>query len=323
MSDEKHPKKGKQGHGGGGGGGGHGGGGHGGGGKHHEEESGAPEWLISFADNTALIMGFFVILLAMEMAKPHGGGGGEGNLEGQSTAQLDWAIGVREAFNNPVSLDSTDPGDRLLVARLRQRLGDSPAKGGGSPTTSMTGDESAVRAIDDGTYFTVGGTVLFHQGSAEIAPDDTGALDGLARIVGGRRNRIIVRGHASGHDVPNEANLDYRDLSYHRARAVADYLVRTGNVREEILVLEAMGDSDPAEPRRYSAAGQAPNRRVQIILTETIFDDGDSPPAETGSTGSHGAQAPADGPAPGDHAPAPSPPPAHDDEHEHDAGHGH
>lgn len=58
-------------------GGSHGGGGHGGGAPHgggaHEEHEGAPEWLISFADNVALMMGFFVILLAMNMG-PKGGG---------------------------------------------------------------------------------------------------------------------------------------------------------------------------------------------------------------------------------------------------------
>lgn len=43
--EEGHGKKGH---------GGHGGHGHGGG---HEEHAGAPEWLISFADNVALLMG--------------------------------------------------------------------------------------------------------------------------------------------------------------------------------------------------------------------------------------------------------------------------
>src|ERR1700761_6397949 len=73
-------------HGGGGGGDDHGkgehkahkshGGGHGGGG--HEEHAGAPEWLISFADNVALLMGFFVILLAMNMGPKNKASGAEG-----------------------------------------------------------------------------------------------------------------------------------------------------------------------------------------------------------------------------------------------------
>src|SRR6185295_16371327 len=100
MADETHEKHGEgEGHGGGGGGhggGGHGGGGHGGGGGHEEGHEGAPEWLISFADNVALIMGFFVILLAMNMAKKTAGGiGGEANMGGhpnEANSMIDFAI---------------------------------------------------------------------------------------------------------------------------------------------------------------------------------------------------------------------------------------
>ncbi|MCL4212087.1 MAG: hypothetical protein KJZ68_15650, partial [Phycisphaerales bacterium] len=40
--------------------------GHGGGG-HEEGHEGAPEWLISFADMVMLMMGFFVILFALNV----------------------------------------------------------------------------------------------------------------------------------------------------------------------------------------------------------------------------------------------------------------
>ena len=40
------------------------------GGGHDEEHEGAPEWLISFADMVMLIMGFFVILFALNMSPP-------------------------------------------------------------------------------------------------------------------------------------------------------------------------------------------------------------------------------------------------------------
>ena len=59
----------------------HGGGSHGAPHAAHEEHhEGAPEWLISFADNVALMMGFFVILLAMNMGpKAKGESQEEGN----------------------------------------------------------------------------------------------------------------------------------------------------------------------------------------------------------------------------------------------------
>ena len=62
--------------------GGHGGGGHGGGGGHEEEEeAGAPEWLISFADMVMLLMGFFVILFALNVQPKGGNPGGGGEVD--------------------------------------------------------------------------------------------------------------------------------------------------------------------------------------------------------------------------------------------------
>src|SRR5215831_6049600 len=92
-------------------GGGHSGGGHshshGGshGGGHEEAHEGAPEWLISFADNVALMMGFFVIMLAMYMAKRTAGGIGGTEAMG-GTREMDFVLALREAFN-PINLDST------------------------------------------------------------------------------------------------------------------------------------------------------------------------------------------------------------------------
>ena len=79
MSDheEGHDEKG---HGGGGhGGGGHGGGGHGGG---HEEHEGVPEWMVSFADNTALMMGLFGLIFPGVDNQAHLGGFVGGYLAG-------------------------------------------------------------------------------------------------------------------------------------------------------------------------------------------------------------------------------------------------
>src|SRR5215468_5365718 len=91
------------------------GGGHGHGGGHEEGHEGAPEWLISFADNVTLMMGFFVILLAVNMG-PKGNGPSDASKQGDSSEPppqlLDAQIAIREAFNNPVNLNSMDPGEQ-------------------------------------------------------------------------------------------------------------------------------------------------------------------------------------------------------------------
>src|SRR4051812_10507126 len=112
--DDKHSEEGHKPH------GGHGAHGAGGGG-HEEAHEGAPEWLISFADNVALMMGFFVILLAMNMKEPTSGGIGGKDKNGQppiNDALLDFQLAMRTAFNNPVSIDSTDASEQVLVNYL-------------------------------------------------------------------------------------------------------------------------------------------------------------------------------------------------------------
>ncbi len=104
--------------------GGHGPGGHGG----EHEEGGCPEWMISFADNTALMMGLFVILLAMNMGpKATAVMGGEPSevetsASPQTESMLDFAISVREAFNNPVDMGSSEPRDEALRERIRRQI---------------------------------------------------------------------------------------------------------------------------------------------------------------------------------------------------------
>ena len=116
MSDHEPEKKGH--------GGGHAAGGHGHGGGGHEEHEGAPEWLVSFADNVTLMMGFFVIMLAFSMG-PKGGSESKGKETGGDppTYFMDAAVAIREAFNNPVDLNSMDPNDPLLVQHILARRG--------------------------------------------------------------------------------------------------------------------------------------------------------------------------------------------------------
>ncbi|MCC6677396.1 MAG: OmpA family protein [Phycisphaerales bacterium] len=303
MSDHEHKEGEEQGH--GGGGHGHGGGGHGHGGGGHEEHEGVPEWMISFADNTALMMGLFVILLAMNMgpkADPIMGGNPSENeaFEGANSRMLDWALGIREAFNNPVSIDSTNPNEAQLVQRLKQRK--NP---GNSKTLAPEGDAQNQQAVRPTDYTEIGGAVTFEDGSALLGSSARQTIAEVAEHIKGARWIVEVRGHVS----PSETMRNSRkamELSFERARAVAEQLVAQG-VRWEQLRLGAAGDNERKVSRTYDREEDRGNQRVEIIVTkeplpEDPFRKGAAKPAAEAPPAPE-PEAPDDepGPEPGGH----------------------
>ncbi len=279
MSDEhKHESGGH----GGGGGGGHGHGPHGGGG--HEEHEGAPEWLISFADNVALMMGFFVVLLAMNM-KPEASSGaaakGDDAADGaqQNAEMLDWAIGIREAFNNPIDFD--DPRDALLAKRLleRQASGETSAVG-------TRGSEHTVRSIRPTEHTGLAGVVHFETGSDELTEDARASIGATLRRERGHRVFIEVRGHVSAAESFGRDDRGM-ELAYRRARVVADALVADG-IAWERMRLVACADNDRVAQKVYDHVGHAANQRVEVIATDEPLggkpegEQAESQPAEHG-----------------------------------------
>lgn len=266
MSEEhaKHGEQHAEGHSGGGhGGGGHGGGGHGGGG-HEEAHEGAPEWLISFADNVALMMGFFVILLAMNMG-PKGSpvqGGAPSEVENndaQADRQMDFVIGVRAAFNNPIS--ESNPADAALVKRQKQRdvIGETRQPG-------PAGDKKDLQAIDTGTLVNITASVGFPEGLSDLSDEAKKVLEEASENLRGMKWVIEVRGHASS----VEAGRDKRramQLAYARGLAAAEELVAHGLVWENLRVVSC-ADNERATPLAQSKSGHQNNQRAEIVISQ-------------------------------------------------------
>jgi flagellar motor protein MotB len=263
---------------GGGGGGGHGGGGHRGGshgGGSHEEHEGAPEWLISFADNVALMMGFFVVLLAMNM-KPASTGASTSGETADSSANaaspemLDFAIGIREAFNNPVT--SKNPNDAMLYRRILDKEAEASARKPGKK-----GREEDVESIRPNRYMGLGGTIYFARDSASIIDDENQAA--LERLLGqrrGSRNIVLIRGHASAAEAFGLPDRGMR-LSQDRAYTIAQKLVASGIGWNQIQIV-GCADNDRLTPRAFDETGQNTNQRVEIIESDKPLADYESEP---------------------------------------------
>lgn len=238
------------------------------GGGSHEEHEGAPEWLISFADNVALMMGFFVILLAMNMKDPKSGGadGKEPSGEGPPPALLDSVIAIREAFNSPVDMDSLDPADQALIRRIREIRA-----AGRSRQPGDAGEGREAQAIRPTVYTSLGGTVPFEDGRTSL--DERG--EGVSRAIGqrlrGLRWVIEVRGHAAAWESARDPRLALR-LGHERAAAVAEVLVGQGLPWEQVRLVSC-GDHERVVGRSYEREEDRSNQRVEVVVTEELLPE--------------------------------------------------
>lgn len=249
----------------------HGGGGHGhgaGGGGHEEGHEGAPEWLISFADNVALMMGFFVILLAMNMgpkADPvQGGDKSETNANTGAGRgdMIDLVIAIRESFNNKFDLNSTKPEDQPFIQRIKQRMG------GPANQDSVPGKAPTVQSLGKGESAKPTAMITFDDRSTTLASDARQTLSEAAARMRGERYVIEVRGHASPFEAMRQEKAA-RDLSYERAMAACYALVEFG-IQWEMLRPVACGASDRLVARTFDRAVDRSNQRVELIVTSEI-----------------------------------------------------
>jgi flagellar motor protein MotB len=257
-------------------GGGHGGGSHGGGhagGGHEEGHEGAPEWLISFADNVMLQMGFFVILLALNIGEKAHGPTSEGEGTGQpSAAMMDFAIAVREAFNNPVDLNSSAPQDQALIRRIKQKELEGDTKEDGPP-----GDKQNMSSIRPSDYINLCGTVGFERGESAIPFEGSETIFEIAKRVGGHRFIVEVRGYVSSAEAAEGEDKDKTSdrgmyLSYARAMAVAKQLESDGVTWRQLRVV-AGGDTQRNTGRAQGAGQHRTNQRVEIVQTEELMPE--------------------------------------------------
>ncbi len=237
-----------------------------------DDGPGVPEWVVTYGDMMSLLLTFFIMLVSMSQIRED---------EGQVRAMLD---AIREAFGPDIgSMGAPGKSSQLSSAYNKRDSTGSKSQGGMRADTRKTetrsrGGHRAVQRINHGTVVTLGGPALF--GRFESEPSDAlkESLNHLAKVVSQKPNRLMVRGHASPEPIPDDLGIydtngrrirDQMDLSFARARAVADYLEGQGIDRKRLLV-GAAGASEPRALTRQQDK-QGLNRRVDVFVVDSYI----------------------------------------------------
>ncbi len=132
-------------------------------------------------------------------------------------------------------------------ADMRRELADSGV------TVTRDGDNLVLNMPSD---------VTFASGSEALQTQFYDTLDDVGRVLQSYPSTLIdITGHADS-DGADDYNLA---LSERRARSVADYLVRNGQVNANRVALAGRGERDPIASNA-TAAGKAQNRRVELLI---------------------------------------------------------
>ncbi|MCY2951889.1 MAG: OmpA family protein [Planctomycetota bacterium] len=230
-----------------------------------------PEWIFTFADLVMLMMGFFVILWVL---KPAPGAPGATDNDEQLTKII---AAARDYFS--FVPDSQNP-DKVDLYRLAKKIEDlKPMKGAGDggrtrlERKGAEGDQPEVLSVRRGPQAAIGSRVLFDTASDMLTTESRNILDQTTLLIKGHRNIILIKGHTSTDDLPEQATSQQKlDLSIRRAKSVADYLVERG-VEPDILRVLGCSIFEPVAQRAYTPESRQLNRRAEIEATTLLVSE--------------------------------------------------
>jgi len=221
------------------------------------DEVGDTSWTLPFSDMMSLLLAVFVMIAAMSELRA------DNRFNAVGSA-------VRSSFGFSVAGEPNGNGSgpsrrQTLVERL-QKAG-VLASGVQLPEAvdAELADSCEVISARDQVLVRVAGAASFDRFGTQPSPQARQLVLRIAAALATSQACLEVRGHAGDGTLPPQTGFrDKMDLSYARARAVADLLIGSGIAAERVFIT-ACGDQDPLvnAPREE---GEASNRRIEIVV---------------------------------------------------------
>jgi chemotaxis protein MotB len=214
----------------------------------------------------SLLLTFFIMLFSMSEIK-----------EEQRYQAI--ADAMRRRFGHDQSWASLVPGqsrprnsalEKLASLGRARRL---DLMRGGDKIKAPVGDHPRVLTIRQGPTPARGAFIYFREGEVPRLTDaDRRALRATAEVIGGKPQKIEIRGHTSNKPLPRHSPYKtHSDLAYARSRLVADELIELGIDPKRIRLSVAAEN----EPKHISSDPELrrENPRVEIYMLTELAED--------------------------------------------------
>lgn len=228
---------------------------------------GVPGWIVTYGDMMSLLLCFFILLAAFSELKRDE----EYTVVAHSVMM---AFGFTQGSGGAIPTDQ--PSMQNVVSMLTNAASAHDPKHAVSQSDieGVQGKHTSVKTVREGLVFTIGGSSMFDRESAVLKDDVKEELRDIAKLINGRNNRIFVRGHTDTKRLsPSSPFKNLYELGFARAQAVMLFLTENAGMRPELFRLESCADSEPIASRARSDDASQVNRRVEIILSESVVED--------------------------------------------------
>lgn len=263
--------------------------------------TGAPAWMVTFADLMALLLVLFVLMLSFSVTDAQQYKKMAGTMKDAfGLSSINRLLGVfqmegisvrtdySESLPMPVEQFDLPPEEPEAAA---EEIPEEPA-----PPVSEEAAKEAAEALEEldeallekikevmaqeleredmelegqkgSTVIRFPASVAFAAGSERLGPDFEAALEKLLGVLEESEGEIIVAGHTDDRPISTQRFRSNWDLSTARAVSVIHYITKHSDIDISRLAAQGMADSRPLAAND-SPENRAKNRRVEITISD-------------------------------------------------------
>jgi chemotaxis protein MotB len=227
--------------------------------EQEDAKSGAPGWMVTFADLMSLLLTFFVLMLSFsttEVMKFREAMGSIQEALGLMSAQESSMV---PSGQSPLKEDMNELGSAgVSPDEMEQQLKDVLEALG-------LEDQGEARKTLFGVVLQLKGDLMFQSGMSDLSPKAYPVLDALATYINDVDRHVDIAGHTDSIPISTAIFPSNWELSAARAGQAVRYLVEHGVPPEK---LRAIGQADTVPiADNATMEGRAKNRRVEFVFS--------------------------------------------------------